>query len=160
MSEFRNKEQQLVELFARQRTPGTSERDLLLGGATTEQEVEFNSPIVHAMDRGIGRGQGEPSSSQEQALREQDEGLDSLHGIISRQRRLAEAIGGEAEAQVELLGGMGDDMERTGREIAETTRGVAAVERRSGGNGKYWAVILSLLVIIVIVAALPAKRKT
>ena len=98
------------------------------------------------------------SSIQDDVLREQDEGLDSLHLVIGRQRRLAEAIGGEAESQVELLGGLGEDVERAAARAAQATRGVTDIGRRSGGTGRYWAAIVVLLLLIVVVAAMPGRK--
>ncbi len=58
------------------------------------------------------------------------------------------------------MGDLDEDMERARNRLADTTRGVAGVERRSGGTGRYWAVIVGLLVLIVIVAALPGKTSS
>ena len=42
-----------------------------------------------------------------QVLEEQDQGLDSLHGIIVRSRRVAENIEGEVVVQNEIIDGLG-----------------------------------------------------
>lgn len=101
-------------------------------------------------------------SHQEEALRAQDEGLDSLGEAIARQKRLAEAIGGEAEAQVELLDEMDDDMDRVTHSLRRTTAEIRQIAEGRGvagdSNGKYWAVIIALLVAIIVVGCLPAKK--
>ena len=43
-----------------------------------------------------------------QVLEEQDQGLDSLHSIIVRSRRVAENIEGEVGVQNEIIDGLGE----------------------------------------------------
>ncbi len=91
---------------------------------------------------------------QEDILRAQDEGLESLHHVISRQRLLAEAIGGEARQQNELLDEIGDTMDQTTQRLIDTTTSVRSVGRRNRTCG-YWVAIIVLLILIIIVSVLP-----
>ena len=49
---------------------------------------------------------------QREELAAQDAGLDSLHDAIVRQKRVAEAIGGEVGVQNEILEDIGDAMDQ------------------------------------------------
>ncbi len=102
VEEFRNWERQSSELFSRERTPGSSERDLLLDGGGPEDLGSAGWGATEDTGREErAQPQAQPQAqAQEEILQAQDEGLDSLHTVIARQKRLAEAIGGEAEAQV------------------------------------------------------------
>ena len=51
---------------------------------------------------------------QREELAAQDAGLDSLHDAIVRQKRVAEAIGGEVGVQNEILEDIGDAMDQGG----------------------------------------------
>ncbi len=97
---LRNRLRQVRELAARAdyRAPGSGERDELLEGGV----VGWGQDDLEEEERAAGAPTVQVKKSQEEMLREQDEGLDSLHSVISRQRRLAEAIGGEAESQVSM----------------------------------------------------------
>ena len=49
---------------------------------------------------------------QQEELAAQDAGLDSLHDAIVRQKRVAEAIGGEVGVQNEILEDIGDALDQ------------------------------------------------
>ena len=101
------------------------------------------------------QGQLQTRLDREEVLRTQDEGLDSLHEVIRRQRHLAESIGGEVEAQNEILDDIGDGMDQTRQRLIETTAGVRGVGRRDKTCG-YWTVIVILMIVIVVIGMLPS----
>ena len=90
-----------------------------------------------------------------QVIQQQDEGLDSLHQIIVRQRHVAENIESEVGTQNDLIDGLGDDLDQTNVHLLSTTQRVQVVNRTSG-VWRYWAVIILLLVVILIIVCIPS----
>lgn len=103
--------------------------------------------------RGGGDAEGQTAAqlklAQEEILEVQNEGLDALHEVIVRQKRMARAIGGEVEVQNEILDDIGDAMDQTNERLLTTTQSIRNVDRRDR-TCKYWTVILLLLIPIVI----------
>ncbi len=95
---------------------------------------------------------------QESELAEQDRGLDSLHDVIVRQKRIAEVIGNEVGVQNEILDDLGDNMDQTRQRLVDTTQDVRMVGRRDTSTWRYWLVIVLLAVVIVILASVPGKK--
>ena len=104
VQQLRSKEREVQEMSARRaKKGGRSERDQLLlegGGISDMGATSWGSPVEGGDDDVLVNA----DATREALMKEQDEGLDSLHSVISRQRRLAEMIGGEAESQVTAYG--------------------------------------------------------
>ena len=102
---------------------------------------------------GYGGAEGQTAAqlklAQDEILEVQNEGLDALHEVIVRQKRMARAIGGEVEVQNEILDDIGDAMDQTNERLLATTQSIRSVDRRDK-TCKYWTVILLLLIPIVI----------
>lgn len=94
---------------------------------------------------------------QERIMAVQDEGLDTLHEVIVRQKYMAQTIGNEVEAQNHLLEDIDTGMDQTRQRLLDTTRQITNVERRDR-TCRYWVVILALLVPIVILFLLPGRK--
>ncbi|XP_043200141.1 syntaxin-8-like isoform X1 [Amphibalanus amphitrite] len=88
---------------------------------------------------------------QRQLIREQDEGLDVLASVISRQRQMAGAIGAEIEEQSALIDDISDLAERGAARIEHQTRQVRRVDRKESGTCWYWVVIIALMIAIVVI---------
>ncbi|XP_014665701.1 PREDICTED: syntaxin-8-like [Priapulus caudatus] len=95
---------------------------------------------------------------QQQAIREQDQGLEALAKVISRQKNMAHTIGHEVDYQNELLDDIHDHVDRTDQRLLRETRHVKLVDNKSNTCG-YWVVIVLLLVTIIVIAAVPFKGK-
>merc|ERR1711874_337302 len=89
--------------------------------------------------------------AQEEALAQQDAGLDVLHAVIVRQKGMAEQIGAEVNTQNDLIDDIGDRMDGTNARLINTTQNVRVVERKDRTCG-YWVVIVILFIAIVVVA--------
>ena len=92
----------------------------------------------------------------ETAIADQDAGLDALHEVIVRQKRLAENIETEVGAQNELIDDIDDGLERVNNRLVTTTEGVREVGRRDS-VWRYWLAIVILTVLIIVIVAIPGK---
>jgi hypothetical protein len=93
----------------------------------------------------------------DQTLEDQDRGLDALHEVIVRQKRLAENIETEVGAQNDLIDDIDQGLERTTHTIINTTQGVRAVGQRDS-VWRYWLAIVVLTILIIIVIAIPGSK--
>jgi len=91
--------------------------------------------------------------SQEEALAQQDAGLDMLHTIIVRQKGMAQQIGNEVNSQNELIDDIGDRMDGTNARLLDTTQNVRVVDRKDKTCG-YWFVIIILFIAIIVVSVI------
>lgn len=91
--------------------------------------------------------------SQEEALAQQDAGLDMLHTIIVRQKGMAQQIGNEVNSQNELIDDIGDRMDGTNARLIDTTQNVRVVDRKDKTCG-YWVVIVILFIAIIVVSVI------
>lgn len=149
---YSNNERRLVELFKttpnRQADQDSKDRNLLLEGAGMD---DLGVTTWGADENIVDEKQ---KVARREVMEKQDEGLDSLHEIIVRQKHLATTIGGEVETHNELLDDIGDTMEQTTQRLLDTTHGVRRVETRDSGTTCYWIIIIVLLIIIVVVGML------
>lgn len=166
---LKTKERYLKDAFhnPEQNKVDSDKRNLLLGvdggiadlgatgwnnAATTHEEMVKLHPEEEEGSK--KQSSGQLKLSQEEILRTQDHGLDSLHDVILRQKRLAQTIGDEVELQNDLIDGVGDSMDQTRQRLLDTTRSVEVVGRRDSGTWKYWLVIVILLVIIIVIVVI------
>jgi len=143
----------LVQLETQFRSvDGQSSRSQLLQGSSSLWDDD-DVPIIRS------DGPSNPESVQnlrQQQIRildDQNQGLESLSKIISRQKDLALKIGDEVDLQNEIIDDLAVDMERTDMRINSETRHVGVVVRKDSTWG-YWLTIILLFVAIVVVAFL------
>ncbi|XP_046742315.1 syntaxin-8 [Diprion similis] len=84
-------------------------------------------------------------------LQEQDEGLEALSKVISRQKDIANTINNEVDHQNEIIDDLADHMERTDQRLISGTRQVGLIDRKDRTCG-YWVVIILLFISIIAVA--------
>jgi len=132
---------------------GRSNNDF--GGAGFGEAVGGFSRANDFVENDVTRGVTTQAikQSQEDALAQQDAGLDMLHTIIVRQKGMAQQIGNEVNSQNELIDDIGDRMDGTNARLLDTTQNVRVVDRKDKTCG-YWIVIIILFIAIVVVAVI------
>lgn len=108
----------------------------------------------------INRGDGNTSNYTVEDLRQhqvrilddQNNGLEALSKIISRQKDLALQIGDEVDVQNDIIDDLADNIERTDMRINSETRNVRIVSRGESSTCGYWITIVILFIAILIVA--------
>lgn len=90
---------------------------------------------------------------QRQILKKQDDGLENLSKVISRQKQLAMTIGSELEDQNVILDNIADQMDHNDTRLQRETVNIGDVTVQDSTCG-YWIVIASLFAAIVIVGIL------
>ncbi|XP_055689394.1 syntaxin-8 [Lutzomyia longipalpis] len=88
---------------------------------------------------------------QAQILEDQNQGLEALSKVISRQKDLALRIGDEVETQNEIIDDIADQLEHTDARINSATRRIEVVSAKDR-TWPYWSIIIGLFVAIIIVA--------
>ncbi|XP_055529478.1 syntaxin-8 [Wyeomyia smithii] len=86
-------------------------------------------------------------------LEDQNEGLEALSKVISRQKVLATQIGSEVDRHNEILVNLADTMETTDARLNRETRQIGIVTVQDSTWG-YWTIIGILAAAIIIVAIL------
>ncbi|XP_058835103.1 syntaxin-8 [Topomyia yanbarensis] len=92
-------------------------------------------------------------AQQTRILEDQNEGLEALSRVISRQKVLATQIGSEVDRHNEILDNLADTMETTDARLNRETHQIGIVTVQDSTWG-YWTVIGILAVAIIIVAIL------
>ncbi|KAK7081683.1 Syntaxin-8 [Halocaridina rubra] len=82
---------------------------------------------------------------------EQEAGLEALSQVISRQKRIASAIGNEVDDQNDLLDEISDRTTNTQNRLTDETDHIGIVQKKIR-TWPYWVVIIALFIAIVIVA--------
>ncbi|XP_070186771.1 syntaxin-8-like isoform X2 [Littorina saxatilis] len=95
---------------------------------------------------------------QQHVLREQDQGLEALGRVISRQKQMALDIGDEVDLQNEIIDDITDHVDSTGNRIKRETRHISIVDRKSN-TCCYYIVIIMLFIAIVVIVAVPYHGK-
>jgi len=90
---------------------------------------------------------------QQDAIKDQDAGLDALHSVILRQKNMAQQIGSEIVHQNDLIDEIDDRMDSTTQRLLENTRAVRTVDTKDKTCG-YWIIILILTIAILVIAFL------
>jgi syntaxin 8 len=90
---------------------------------------------------------------QQQIIRHQDDSLESLSKVISRQKNIALRIGNEVDQQNDIIDNIADQMDTMNSRVSSTTRTVENVADKDSTFG-YWLVIVLLFVAIIIVGIL------
>ena len=105
-----------------------------------------------------GMGFNDVRQMQSQVIRQQDEGLDQLSTVLSRQKQMAIDIGNEVEQHNDIIDDIHDHVDRTHDRLIRETRNIKVVDRKSGTCG-LWVVIVLLFIAIVIIAVIPHNGK-
>ncbi|XP_055608175.1 syntaxin-8 [Uranotaenia lowii] len=92
-------------------------------------------------------------SQQTRILEDQNQGLEALSKVISRQKVLASQIGEEVDRHNEILDDLADTMETTDARLNRETRQIGVVTVQDSTWG-YWTIIGALAVAIIVVAIL------
>ena len=90
---------------------------------------------------------------QQQIIRQQDDSLESLSKVISRQKNIALRIGNEVDTQNDIIDNIADQMDTMHSRVSSTTRNVENVADKDSTYG-YWMIIIILLVAIIIIGIL------
>ena len=93
----------------------------------------------------------------EDALADQDKGLDLLHEVIVRNKNIAQNIQSEVQTHNDIIDDIDEGLERTTQRLITTTRTVETVSQRDK-VWKYWLAIFFLLVVIIVIIAIPGKK--
>ncbi|GAB6027698.1 Syntaxin-8 [Chamberlinius hualienensis] len=93
---------------------------------------------------------------QQQIMQRQDDNLDALSSVISRQKALAYAIGEEADRHNEIIDDITDHVDRTRDRLIRETRHVNIVSKKSD-TCWYWIIIILLMVAIIVIVSVPFK---
>lgn len=152
-------------------TPGTSTRNELLNtGRTAEAAASMvnnsndQNPFRPYFDESPSSSPTPGGSSStgggglrqltQQLKKQQDQGLDVLDEIITRQKGLVSTIGQQIDDQNEIIDDIGDGMDRTNQRLVRNTRNIGRVSRKSN-TGCYWFIIILLFIAIVVVSVIP-----
>lgn len=128
----------------------TNRTNLLASGSRLwEGDEDDDVPVLNSDNYSIG----DLRKEQTRILEDQNEGLDALSRVISRQKELAIQIGDEVDIQNDIIDDLGNAMEHTDSRINSETRHIGLVDRKDKTCG-YYMVIGSLFVAIVIIALL------
>uniref|UniRef100_A0A8D8QHT6 Syntaxin-8 n=1 Tax=Cacopsylla melanoneura TaxID=428564 RepID=A0A8D8QHT6_9HEMI len=90
---------------------------------------------------------------QQMMIQAQDQGLEALSKVISRQKNIALTISNEVDTQNELVDDIADRMDHTNVSIQQETRQVTSILVQDATCG-YWVVIIVLFIANVIVLTL------
>jgi syntaxin 8 len=88
---------------------------------------------------------------QQRMIQDQDQGLEALSKVISRQKEIAETIGSEVDLQNDIVDDLAEQMDRTDSRVRNETRQVTVIDRKDN-TCWYWVVIILLFISIIIVA--------
>ncbi|XP_072397038.1 syntaxin-8 [Diabrotica undecimpunctata] len=91
--------------------------------------------------------------AQKRMIGEQNEGLENLSKIISRQKDIATTINNEVDYHNDLLDDLGNQMDQTDTILGTATRHIEVVDRKDK-TCVYWVIIILLFISIVTVAAI------
>lgn len=138
---LKSKGYQMEKLFNEQLTQKQmEERTSLMGPSSSFRDEDIEKQSVDEIRRG-----------QKRIIEEQDEGLDNLHKIISRQKDIAHTISNEVDFHHEILDDLGEHMDRTGIRVQKETQHINIVERKDN-TCIYWVFIILLFFSIVVVS--------
>ncbi|XP_063241756.1 syntaxin-8 [Bacillus rossius redtenbacheri] len=88
---------------------------------------------------------------QRRLLQDQEQGLEVLSSVISRQKEIAQTIGNEVDLQNEIIDDLAEYIDRTDTRLLDETQQIKIIDRKDR-TCWYWVVIIVLFVSIVIVA--------
>lgn len=102
----------------------------------------------------IGQGtQKSYEATQQQYIREHEEGLNKLGEAIKRQKYMAHEIATEVDVHNEILENIDDGLTRTDANIRKNTRNIKRVLKKSS-TFWLWLMIVILAIVIAVLALL------
>lgn len=128
-----------------------SSRDELFRLPKSGNPFDDDDDDEEIIDTHQGTSVQELRKTQAQMLEEQDQGLDVLAQVISRQKHLALRIGNEVETQNEIIDDLATTMDSTDARINQTTRRVVHVSEIDSTCSYY--VIMGLLAAAILIVA-------
>ncbi|KAK9876714.1 hypothetical protein WA026_014953 [Henosepilachna vigintioctopunctata] len=121
----------------------TDGREYLLGATSSSYDDEdFKDQTIEQIRKG-----------QQRILGEQEEGLESLYKIISRQKNIAQTISDEVDLHNEILDDLDTRTERTNTRVRTETEHIGVIDQKDN-TCAYWIVIILLFVGIVLACTL------
>ncbi|XP_059609243.1 syntaxin-8 [Phlebotomus argentipes] len=137
-----------IHLQSQFTSAGDNSRSALLQPGTSRLwDDEEDDPMLDTSTYSTG----DLRRQQTQMLEDQDQGLEALSKVISRQKDLALRIGDEVEAQNDIIDDIADQLEHTDSRIHSETRRIEVVSAKDR-TWPFWSVIIGLFVAIIIVA--------
>jgi len=151
-STFKEINQDKKSLFGRPAVPGSG---LAHMGTTGwgEDRPDTSGAWGHETRDTAGMSSQTLKEAQQEAIRDQDAGLDALHSVILRQKSMAAQIGTEIVQQNEIIDDIDERMDSTTQRLLENTRAVRTVDKKDRTCG-FWVVIFILALAIIIIAFL------
>lgn len=131
----------------------SSRSQLLQGSSSLWEDDDSDVPMIRSNPSAGPQTVQSLRQEQIRILDDQNQGLESLSKIISRQKDLALKIGDEVDLQNDIIDDLAVDMERTDMRVNSETRHVGVVSRNDSTWG-YWLTIILLFVAIIVVAFL------
>ncbi|XP_076027180.1 syntaxin-8 [Genypterus blacodes] len=131
--------------------PETSRSTLMAGGGGGHGGAAAANPwLINESEETVGLGFGEIKQQQQRIIEAQDEGLDALAAVISRQKQMGQNIGNELDEQNEIIDDLTHLVDKTDNRIHNETRRVKLVETKSASCGMLVVIVLLLIAIVVI----------
>ncbi|KAL3875536.1 hypothetical protein ACJMK2_033480 [Sinanodonta woodiana] len=152
MDNLTTKEKQIDQAFKNQ--GGESRYNLIGSGGGGISQSNDPWGVREEPDELRGFTNSQIRDQQQQIIQEQDQGLEALSGVISRQKQIALDIGNEVDDQNVLIDDITDHVGKTDDRIKRETRHIKIVDRKSA-TCCYWVVIVLLFVVIIVVVAIP-----
>ncbi|XP_077461304.1 syntaxin-8 [Stigmatopora argus] len=130
--------------------PAPSRSKLMAGGSGANEGVSANPWLINETDETSGLTFGEIKQQQQRIIEVQDEGLDALAAVISRQKIMGQEIGNELDEQNEIIDDLTHLVDKTDGRIHNETRRVQLLETKSASCGMMVVIVLLLIAIIVV----------
>ncbi|XP_049860408.1 syntaxin-8 isoform X2 [Schistocerca gregaria] len=149
VEQLQSREVQMQQLFVDRDTFGERNRSRLLQQNPAQSSVASGRTVGWADEDIYPQGSQNENLSvdelrqqQQRMVQAQDQGLDELSKIISRQKQIAVAITDEVEFQNEVIDDLADHMDRTDARVVDGTRQIRVV----GQKDKTWVIGFSCCV--------------
>lgn len=117
-----------------------------------EKEFSFvpisSEETIHS---GTGGNNNVSSMDRSEILQYQNNSLDALSAIISRQKNIAIKIGDEVEVQNNIIDNLAQQIDNNDVLINQETNHVVVVQKKDS-TWSYWSIIICLFVAIVLIA--------
>ncbi|XP_058797530.1 syntaxin-8-like [Phymastichus coffea] len=131
---------------SRSRLFGNPSTSAFADGGTTNWGIDDNEePLIDIGDR---PSVSDLKAQKQHLLQQQEEGLEQLSKIISRQKQIAQTIHTEVDYHNEIIDDLADHMDRTDQRLIEGSREVRTVSRKDR-VWPYWLIIIILFIIII-----------
>ncbi|XP_071446217.1 syntaxin-8 [Hetaerina americana] len=152
---LKSKERQLQELFNERKhsalVGGRAARPFADMGVSGWRDDEDEENAIGGSDLPSSEYSINEIRQQQQAVvRVQDEGLDVLSKVISRQKELAKVIGNEVDVQNDIIDDLTENMENTDSRIRRETKQIGTIVQKDK-TWMYWMIIILLFITIVVV---------